>query len=502
MRCAIWTVPIAKKMLPSKRPQFQRSRPSHIIKLAVFLCALAARLASAAVAHDQGHVCHLPGHDEALRCIEILAPLDYDNPNETKIKLHVTIAPSFRETSRSDPVFVLAGGPGQAGSDLAMAVDPIFRKVRATRDVVLIDQRGTGLSGKLDCKSKPDETDAIDIDQDKELQECLQSLKQPLAKFNTLASARDMETIRKALGYDRINIWGGSYGTRLAQSYARLFSEHTRAMILDGVAAPDQIIFVWDIDAQASLDATFQACSIDSACHEAFPELRKEFDALLHRVRSGQTTLQFSHPRTTRSMHGTMPLGLFLQTVRNTLYSPNYSNRLPYLIDTAYKGNWRPFLAQHYAGSDLSPEMLAIGLTLSITCAEDIPRISPEIIADEEKNSFLAAYDAKTLQRWCSYIHVPARPLEPTPTINTPSLLLSGRFDPVTPPSKAEAAKRSMSHAQHVVVNNAGHGVSSLGCAPTLLREFLDHPEQKLDADCLNKIPLPPFQVNAAGPHP
>ncbi|HEX8956827.1 MAG TPA: alpha/beta hydrolase, partial [Burkholderiaceae bacterium] len=398
--------------------------------------------------------------------------------------------------------FVLAGGPGQAGSDILALLESGMRKLRTTRDIVFIDQRGTGLSGKLDC----DDTGTIDdLDENGQLQliaKCMQSLNKPFAQYNTENSARDLEQIRSALGYGRINLWGGSYGTRLAQAYARLFPASARALILDGVAAPDQIIFVWGKDAQASLDATFRQCDNDPGCHAAYPNPAQQFNGLLSRVNNGDIKLDFYHPRTAARTQMQLRPERFLQAVRTVLYSADAANRLPFLIDSADKGNWNPFVAQMYSTSDFSLEGPAVGLMLSVTCAEDIPRITPAIVAEEERNSFLAGREVKFLTRVCQTLGIPAIPYREADTIDAPVLLLSGALDPVTPPRRAEAAAKRMTHAQHFVVENGGHIVSQFGCAPRLMREFLDQPGAPVVAGCLKEIPRNGFQLGAAGPHP
>ena len=475
-----------------------------LLPAALLFCAIVPHESHAAPVNAMqiGRVCHLPGYDQALRCSEINVPLDYHHPEAGKLALHITLAPALREGARPDPVFVLAGGPGQAGSDILGLLESGMRKLRTTRDIIFIDQRGTGLSGKLDCDDTREVDDLDEAGQMQLITKCMQSLSKPFAQYNTENSARDIEQIRMALGYGQIDLWGGSYGTRLGQAYARLFPASTRALILDGVAAPDQIIFVWGKDAQASLDATFKQCEADPGCHAAYPNLAQQFNGLLARVNNGDVNLDFYHPRTAARVQMQLRPERFLQAVRTVLYSADAANRLPFLIDSADKGNWNPFVAQMYSTSDFSLEGPAIGLMLSVTCAEDIPRITPAIVAEEERNSFLAGREVKFLSHVCQTLGIPAIPYQEAGTINAPVLLLSGALDPVTPPRRAEAAAKRMTHAQHFVVENGGHIVSQFGCAPRLMREFLDQPNAPLVATCLKDIPRNGFQLGAAGPHP
>lgn len=457
---------------------------------------------AAAPQSQPGRSCHLPGHDEPLRCIGVAVPLDYRHPDGEKLMLHVAVASALREAAQPDPLFVLAGGPGQAGSDILPLLDTTFRKVRATRDIVFIDQRGTGLSGKLDCASLQTVEDLPDAQQGAAIETCMRSLNKDFSAYNTENSVRDLERIRVSLGYAQVNLWGASYGTRLAQGYARSFPDRTRAMILDGVAAPEQIIFAWGRDVQAALETMFRHCAEDHGCQAAFPALPEQFQRLTQRIRADAVTLDFSHPRTASRVRMQMSPTRFVEAVRVALYSPAASRRLPFLIASADSGNWGPFLAQMSSTSDLTVTGSALGLTLAVTCAEDIPRLSPTMFADEQRNSFLAGSLITLLPGWCRSVNVRPIPYREPSKIRTPALLLSGALDPVTPPRRAESAAAHMERAQHFVVANAGHVVSPLGCAPRLLREFLDGPERPLAAACLQEIPPASFQLGAAGPQP
>ena len=451
--------------------------------------------------NKQGQSCHLPNYEEPLRCIQVSVPLDYAAADADQLLLHVTVAPAFRELAKPDPLFVLAGGPGQAGSDIVYLLERAFKRVRATRDIVFIDQRGTGKSGKLGCDLR--EMDLLnEADQERAFVACLTEITAPLQHYHTANAARDLDEVRKALGYVQVNVWGGSYGTRLGQAYARAFPQSVRSLILDSVASPQQILAVWGADAQHSLQAVFDNCDAAASCKAAFPTLAADFKLLADNVAAGNVQLNFQHPRTTQPLSFTLPYNAFAETIRMMLYSAEMSARIPFLVSEASKGNWKPFIAQMYAQSDWSADTMAVGLTLAVACAEDMPRLTPEISASEAGNSFLKGLQVKQWPQWCQHIKVPVIPYaEPTP-LDTPALLLSGALDPVTPPHRAEQAMQSMSTSQHIVAGTVGHGLSHLGCGPRLLREFLDAPEAKLDGACVNEIPLPPFVINIAGPTP
>ena len=482
--------------------KFKFRLAASLLAAALGHAATAVQAAPALPADQQGRACHLPGSEEGVRCISVPVERDYSQPG-AKLALHVTLAPAFRESARPDPLFILAGGPGEAGSDVLPLLNTIFRRARATRDIVFIDQRGTGLSGKLDCESSDDADQQDDAQQMAALKACIAAIKQPLSAYTTAAAARDLEQVRLALGYKTVNVWGGSYGTRLAQAYARAFPASVRALILDGVAAPDQVIPAGGRDGQAALDLLFKQCAADAACNKAFPALRAEFDSLAARLKAAPLTLNLPDPRTAEPLAVSMNSARFLGTVHSVLYSALDSRRLPFLIHSAYQGRWAPFIARRNVAGDFSSDGgVATVLHLAVVCAEDYPRMTPALRAEDSKNSFLAGAKSERLLSLCQDLALPAVPWREPSTIAAPALLLSGALDPVTPPRRAVAAARTMPQSQHLVVANAGHGISSLGCAPRLIREFLDQPTQPLAAKCLTEIPAATFQVGSAGPHP
>jgi pimeloyl-ACP methyl ester carboxylesterase len=474
------------------------------VKTSLFLCASLALLPAAgalAAPAKTERSCHLRGAEDALRCVTVPVTLDYARPGGPTLPLHVTVAPAFREASRPDPVFVLAGGPGEAGSDVLPLLATAFKRVRATRDIVFIDQRGTGLSGKLDCPLPPGFDHMDEAQAEAFVKECIAKSKAPFSAYTTEAAARDLEQVRRALGYGKVNVWGGSYGTRLGQAYARAFPGSVRTLVLDAVAAPDQVIPAGGRDAQAALDKLFDQCARDAGCNKAYPALRREFAALSEKVAAGGVKVAMADPRTAQPTQVTVTSARFLGTVHNMLYAPASARRLPFLVHGAWQGHWEPFVAQLNLGTDFSADgPIAMLLHLAVVCAEDVPRMTPQLMASDA--GLLTRPLIERIPAMCQSMRVPAVAYREPATIAAPALLLSGALDPVTPPHRAAAAARHMAHAQQVVVANAGHGVSQLGCAPRLLRDFLDRPDKRLDTRCLDEIPAPTFQLGSAGPQP
>jgi pimeloyl-ACP methyl ester carboxylesterase len=480
-----------------------------LLFLPLLLLATPPAALAASAAPKLARTCHLPGAEEALQCVKVPVPLDYgaDTAGARTITIHATIAPSYREAARPDPLFVLAGGPGQAGSDVLPLMQAALRSVRSTRDIVLIDQRGTGLSGKLACKTPADIDTMTEEQFDADTLRCIAALKASFSSYTTDAAARDIERVRLALGYRQINLWGGSYGTRLAQHYARLYPASVRAMALDGVAAPDQVIPAGGRDAQAALDGIFRQCDDNPGCARAFPALRSEFAELVQRLAKQPITVQMADPRTAAPSPVTISARRFIATMHRVLYSPSDAHTLPFLVHSAYGGRWEPFVAQGNRDSDFSADGAMAGpLYLAVVCAEDYPRLTPQLAAEDARGSFIGTTLVAQLALLCPAVNVkpavhPAAAAAPA-RIAVPALLLSGAQDPVTPPRRAEAAAKWMTAAQHLVVKNAGHIVSPLGCVPRLLREFFDAPGRPVQAKCLDEIPAPTFQLNSAGPQP
>lgn len=444
--------------------------------------------------------CHLPGQPDALRCTTLAVPRDYADAAAGTLDLHVAVAPAIRARAEADPLFVLAGGPGQAGSDIVFLLGTALAKVRATRDIVFIDQRGTGRSGSLRCDDDGHALSRSDEETKAATLACLRGYGKDLLAYSTEAAAHDIERVREALGAAQINLWGGSYGSRLAQVHARRYPNRVRSLILDGVA--DVQLSIGDDHAEfaPALDAVLQRCAADSDCSRAFPALRQQLDALLHKLDAGTATATLPHPRSGESIGVPISRLRLLATLKSLLYSTRSAAQLPYVIARAAEDDWRPLLALQANSIDLAAAAPAPGLLLTLTCREDWPRVSPAQraqAADSLSASSFAAIDAL-----CRELALPALDAAPAQTIASPTLLLSGALDPVTPPARAELARRGMSQAQHVVAANVAHIVSGQGCSPRLLRQFLDAPQQPVDAACLAEIALPPFQTSAAGAAP
>lgn len=463
------------------------------------VCLLILAAAPVAAAAPSWNNCHLAGQRDALRCTTIPVPRDYADAAAGTLELHVAVAPAIRASAEPDPLFVLAGGPGQAGSDIVFLLDTALARVHATRDIVFIDQRGTGRSGNLRCADDAQALSRSDDEIKAATLACLRSYGKDLMFYSTGAAAHDIERVRQALGASQINLWGGSYGSRLAQAHAREYPASVRSLVLDGVVDAQLSIGDDRSNVAAALDATLQRCADDSDCNRAFPALRQQLDALLHTLDGGDVTATLPHPRSGEPLTVPISRQRLLSMLKLMLYSTERAAQLPYLIARAAVGDWRPLLALQSNSIDLAAAAPAPALLLTLTCREDWPRQSTTHaqVAGGTGEPALATIDAL-----CRELALPALPAPSEHQITAPALLLSGALDPVTPPGRADLARRHMSNAQHLVAANVAHIVSGHGCAPRLLRQFIDAPLQPVDGACLAEIALPPFQISAAGAAP
>lgn len=446
--------------------------------------------------------CHLPGTRDALRCTMLAVPRDYADADRGSLDVHVAVAPSIRSRSEADPLFVLAGGPGQAGSEIVLLLDTALARVRESRDIVFIDQRGTGRSGLLACDGGADTLTRSDSELQASTLVCLQGFGADLLPHTTAAAAEDLERVRQTLGYAQVNLWGASYGSRLALVYAQRYPTSVRSLVLDGVVDADLIIGANSDEFQAALEAVLQRCADDTDCRRAFPTLRTQLHDVLRRLDAGAAVATLAHPRNGQPIHVPISRQRLLQTIRYLLYSTRGAAQLPYLIARAEAGDWRPLLAIQASSVDMVAAPPAAGVLLGITCREDWPRLSALQRGREIDAGLFGAAGLASLDQLCGTLALPPQPATAVLTLASPALLLSGALDPITPPARAERVLRSLPLGQHAIAAHAGHVISGLGCAPTLLRRFLDAPLQSVDSACLGDIALPAFQTSAAGAPP
>ena len=450
----------------------------------------------------------------AALCGTLQRALNPDQPQGVQLTIHYAVLPALARHKAADPVFFFAGGPGQSAVSLAGTMAARFGRWGQRRDLVFVDQRGTGRSAPLRCA----EDDARSVLQPladalagapqrlAQLQTCRQTLQAlpygDLRFFTTSLAVADIDAVRQALGASHINAFGGSYGTRAVLEYMRQFPTRLRRAVLDGVAPPNmQLANAAASDNQAALDALLNSCSAEPACAAHHPALRAQWQALLASL---PRQVALPHPLTGRLETMLLQRDALLGLVRAPLYTPALAAALPAAITAAADGRWAPLLALASSLGGSAAGGLASGLHFSVVCAEDVvPAASAAsaVVAGSPGgtdfgNSFASLY-AQACATWPRGL-VPAAFYSVPPAV-APVWLLSGGLDPVTPPRHGQQVVQALGAlARHTVVPNAGHGVSNLACVRDALGRFIS---AETDQDAL-AVPASVAGCAAALPRP
>ena len=453
--------------------------------------------------------CRLENSAAQASCGVLEVPEDRAHPDVRRIKLRVAVVPSLARTPQPDPLFLLAGGPGQAATAAFGPMLAVFDKTHRSRDIVLVDQRGTGKSNPLECELSAESAPLAEkvgedpLRNEAKLRACIKGYDADLRFYTTSIAMQDLDDVRRALGYQTVNLWGGSYGTRAALVYLREHGEHVRAVVLDGVAPLSFALPLWFArDAQRALDLLFENCAADAACAKAFPDLKPRFAGLLDSL---PVQAHVADPLTGQAVEVAITRSFFVAALRGVLYLPDLAALVPLTIDRALKGDWNPFLAQTVGLQSGFSRTMALGMLLSVTCAEDAPRFDSADIARASRNTFIGPSLAQQFKDVCLAwppSEIPPAFYQPVRS-DKPVLLLSGELDPVTPPSWAEEAAKTLPNHLHIVVPGVGHGATAEGCSAQLVAKFIETGTlQGIDAACAQHMKRPPFFINFAGPQP
>ncbi|MFM1859963.1 MAG: hypothetical protein RL133_1463 [Pseudomonadota bacterium] len=465
--------------------------------------------------------CRVDGLGREAKCAWLARPLNPDaaNQKDAEIRIRVVVIPARARIPKPDPVFFLAGGPGQSAIELAPLLQGRFGRLLNRRDLVLVDQRGTGQSAPLHCPMvSPTRPLSLAVDPQeiqKEIEQCLKAAQSlpygDLTAFTTTHAMHDLDAVRAALGAEQINLIGGSYGTRAGLEYLRLYPNRVRRLVLDGLAPPDGALpLSMGADARTALLNQFDRCESDTTCRTHYPKLREQWAQLLEKP---QITINGRHPVTGKAERFSMPSAWLWEFGRLALYSPEIASTLPHAISEAALGNWSPFLGVLSLMNTHPRKPMAAAMHFAVLCAEDMPLIEgrvPGVSAPQFTGEAFAA--AKVgLERYEQACRIWPRgrvdpefyEMKPSPA---PVVLLSGGADPVTPPHHgARVAQKLGDRARHEVVLNAGHGVMGLPCMRDALFEFInadtDANAQSVRLDCARNLPAPvPFISVGAQP--
>jgi pimeloyl-ACP methyl ester carboxylesterase len=396
---------------------------------------------------------------------------------------------------------VIAGGPGGSTVDMYLQQRGAFEPVRRERDVILVDQRGTGRSSAgFECKVRHDlSLDTAGIEElTSVVDECLAALEHDPRFYTTSVAVQDLEHVRAALGIEQWNVYGVSYGTRVAQHYLRRYPERVRSAILDGVVPP-ALVLGPDVarEAQRALEQIFARCAADSGCGARFPDLPNTFKELLARLDAAADADSATRP----------PLSAveLRVLVRFMSYNVATVSLLPVLIAEAHAGNYAPLVGQARTLLRDLPEALSFPMSNSVTCTEDV-RFIDAAARENLEDTYLGTAIVEGLSAVCGPwpVGVMDEDFKTPVASDKPVLLLSGEFDPITPPAYAErVAAEGLGNSVHVVGRGQGHGLITVGCVPRILRAFVESPvPAELDASCLDAEPPTPFFLTLLGPAP
>jgi pimeloyl-ACP methyl ester carboxylesterase len=453
--------------------------------------------------------CHVRKHSQEVLCGTYTVYENRTTAQGRQIDIHLAVIPAIDENVEPDPIVVFAGGPGQSAIEMVSFVRSVFSEVNERRDLVLIDQRGMGSSAPLDCEIP--EEDFLNLDtQEQEhrareiLQECLEKLDADATLYTQDLANLDIHEILLALGYERVNLYGGSWGTRSALLYAHQFPEQVRTIVLDGNLplsnkAPSNAA----ADGERALRALFTDCADDPRCHQAFPRLEEDYRTAASLLGPDGASVTMDNPTTGEELTFVLTPNGFGDVLRSVLYSPELSRIIPLIIHQASQGDYR---ALQGVGSFLSTAFeggMTLGASLTIFCSEEFSRLEAGQPEQEIESGLLGDQLFSGIQNGCR-----VWPKAPLPAIYTedvgseaPALLLSGELDPITPPHWGEEMAKALPNSLHLVATGTGHNVAPFGCAAELIDQFIDQGHlEGIDGHCLTELTRPSFFVHASGP--
>ena len=453
-----------------------------------------------------------PGHAGIkARCGTMLRPENPADPDSADIELRVAVVPALNLSPETDPVVPIAGGPGQGSVEFYANYRGAFEALRRNRDILLVDQRGTGESSRMDC---PIDDDALLFESEFSLDDTLQFVKDCLdglphdpRYFTTSVAVTDLEAVRLALGYSRLNLYGVSYGTRVAQHFARRYPDATRTVVIDGVVPP-QIALGPEIatESQVAIDNMLARCAADTACNERFGDIAATFTRIVAELREAPIDISVPHPDTGRMTALSFGEGQLAGAVRLLAYNPATVALLPLFIHEAGEGNWVPLGAQYLMTALQMSDALALGMHNAVMCTEDLPFLDRTIIDFEGiEASYMGSFQLEALEAMCELW--PAGPIDDefkAPVASDlPFLLLSGDADPITPPRYADLAAVDLGNAVHLIGKHQGHGQIAVGWMSRLVADFVAAADPGvIDAECMERSFVMPFFLDFSGPAP
>ena len=447
--------------------------------------------------------CHLGEIRSQVKCGKLEVPENYQQPDGDTIAVNFAVLPAIDDSEYKAPLMFLAGGPGQAAVELATGLNHVFREVRKTRDIILVDQRGTGESSPLSCDFEAVDnvySSLPDALNPQEVKDCVSQFKGDVTQYNSENAIRDFDAIRAALGHEKLNIYGGSYGTRAGLVFMRMFPESLESVVLDSVGPIEVPIGMFGQSGARSFNLLLENCKNSESCHKAFPNLAEEFQAVKARLAKDVASIDILHPRLGTPTKLVIDDTKFTGNLRFQLYGMEGRSMVPLVIHQAFLGNYQPLIGLMARTED--EQLVYTGLLFNIVCNEDIPRVSEADRAADASNNFDGKDSHSAWDMVCPFFpeYRPSEDFYQSVTADIPTLILSGNLDPVTPPSNGEYSAKSLPNSHHIIVENASHTVAMSTCASDIINEFLTSKTPKtLDESCLKDIPQETFMTSVNG---
>ncbi|HWS27361.1 MAG TPA: alpha/beta hydrolase [Xanthomonadales bacterium] len=442
-------------------------------------------------------------------CTTLKVPENWETGSGRQIELAIALVPSRSPKPAADPVFILAGGPGQSARESWRMLAGAFNRVLANRHVILLDQRGTGASNRFDCPT-PEDVDPLAVDVDPTqagslARACVAAVKDTHDPrfYSTEDAALDLDRVRAALGAEQVNLVGISYGTRMGQIYTKRFPDRVRSLLLDS-AVPNELILGTEhaVNLEATLKAQLARCRDDAECGKKFGDPYATLIELAADLRANPRMLNVRDPRNGEWVEKPLSPGALAVVARMYMYSSETAAMLPLTLAEAKAGRYEPLLAQAAMMSDDLGSQIAGGMHWSVICAEDAEHFAPR---PQDKGMLLGQDFIATVVSWCKEWPKRGVPDDFHAPLNgaTPTLVMSGEYDPVTPPRYGDQVVQNLPNARHLVVPGNGHSVMGRGCGPKLVDAFIDTADAKaLEADCLQEQKPAPFFLNFSGSAP
>lgn len=434
-------------------------------------------------------------------CTTVSAPENHDDPKSRTIELAVALVTAEGQ-GQPDPIVMIAGGPGQSALESYPLMHRAFDDARRSRNVLLLDARGTGKSHPLMCKDDEGRSAVMEEEESPALARAFaercrdeHAKTSDLRYYTTADHIRDLDLVRRKLGVERFNLLGVSYGTRVAQQFAKRYPEHTRTITLDSVV-PNSLVLGQEHarNLDEALKRQFARCRDNAACTENLGDPEAKLKALSERLRAGNLApIRYRDPMSGEWRTDAPEYGHLALLLRLYAYQPEVASMLPLIVHDASEGHYESLLAQARAIYGSVSESIMHGMQLSVMCSEDHELSENPSDADTVMGVDFVSFARAQCEVWPKG----ARPddfREPLAG-DVPVLAITGELDPVTPPRYGDEVVKSLPNGRHLILPGQGHSVLGTGCMPKLFAQFIENANAKsLDETCLKRLSAaPPF---------